>query len=411
MSPSSFFAHPHQAFTAGFYKSNFDFEVRTILGTAAHGGSEPGEVLATIAGISNGDHQEWFDQWSALGRRVMAIADSCAAGNHRRSASGAYLRAANYLAVALNSVDELKSQDPLLPTFRAHRTAWDGFVRTAPYPVETVDIPYEGTTLPGFFFSPGVNGAARPTVIMNNGSDGAISGLWSSGAAGALGRGYNVLLFDGPGQQSMLFDRDMPFRFDWERVITPVVDHLLSRNDVDPDRIALYGISQAGYWVPRSLAFEHRIAAAVADPGVVDVSTSWTAHLPKSMLALLHAGQREKFDKEMEFGMKLPGGSESTWAFRARPYGQSSYFDTMVEVLKYNVHDVAGSVSTPLLITAPDDEHFWPGQSEQLAALLPGETELVRFTAAEGANYHCQPLARLLTEQRMFDWLDTKLGL
>ena len=31
--------------------------------------------------------------------------------------------------------------------------------------------------------------------------------------------------------------------------------------------LALYGISQAGYWVPRALAFEHRIAAAVADPG------------------------------------------------------------------------------------------------------------------------------------------------
>ena len=33
-----------------------------------------------------------------------------------------------------------------------------------------------------------------------------------------------------------------------------------------------------------------------------------------------------------------------------------------------------------------------------LFALLPGMTELVKFTAAEGANYHCQPLARLLTE-------------
>ena len=28
------------------------------------------------------------------------------------------------------------------------------------------------------------------------------------------------------------------------------------------------------------------------------------------------------------------------------------------------------------------------------------------FTQAEGASYHCQPLARELTEQRMFDWLD-----
>ena len=226
MSPSTFFAHPHQAFTAGFYKSDWDFEVRIALGLSAHGGAEPGEVLAAIAGISDGDHQKWFDEWVAVGRRVMAIADSSAAAGRRQSAASAYLRAANYLAVAVNAVDGLKSQDPLLPTFRAHRTAWDGFVRNAPYPVQTVDIPYEGTTLPGFFFSPDNDSAARPTLIMINGSDGAISSLWSSGAAGALARGYNVLLFDGPGQQTMLFERNIPFRFDWEAVTTPVVDFL-----------------------------------------------------------------------------------------------------------------------------------------------------------------------------------------
>ncbi len=324
---------------------------------------------------------------------------------HRQSAASAYLRAANYLAVAVNAVDGLKSPDPLLPTFREHRAAWAGFIANAPYKVEAVDVPYEETTLPGFFFSAEAGTAARPTLIMINGSDGSLSNLWGSGAAGALERGYNVLLFDGPGQQSMLFERNIPFRFDWEAVTTPVVDFLLTRADVDPAKLALYGISQAGYWVPRSLAFEHRIAAAVADPGVVDVATSWTDHMPKSMVKLLHDGDSEKFDKEMAFGMRLPGAGKNAWSFRARPYNRTGYFDTMVEVLKYNVTDVAGSITTPLLITSPEDEQFWPGQSEKLASLVPGETELVGFTAAEGANFHCQPLARLLTEQRMFDWL------
>src|SRR5271154_2925335 len=47
---------------------------------------------------------------------------------------------------------------------------------------------------------------------------------------------------------------------------------MLAREDVDGDRIAVIGVSQAGYWVPRALAFEHRLAAAVADGGVVDVA-------------------------------------------------------------------------------------------------------------------------------------------
>lgn len=75
-----------------------------------------------------------------------------------------------------------------------------------------------------------------------------------------------------------------------------MVDYAVSRPEVDPKRIPIQGISQSGYWVPRAVTFEKRIAAAIADPGVVDVSTSWTASLPKPMLQLLKAGHKNKFD-------------------------------------------------------------------------------------------------------------------
>ena len=64
------------------------------------------------------------------------------------------------------------------------------------------------------------------------------TGFWNSLAvwlmvpafgSGAVARAYNVLAFDGPGQQSMLFERGVPFRFDWEQVITPIVDYLGAR--------------------------------------------------------------------------------------------------------------------------------------------------------------------------------------
>ena len=87
-------------------------------------------------------------------------------------------------------------------------------------------------------------------------------------------RGYDCLTFDGPGQGNALWKQGLHFRPDWERVITPVVDFALNRPGVDPKRIAIQGISQGGYWVPRAVAFEKRIAAAIADPGVVDVSAS-----------------------------------------------------------------------------------------------------------------------------------------
>jgi hypothetical protein len=41
---------------------------------------------------------------------------------------------------------------------------------------------------------------------------------------------------------------------------------------------------------------------------------------------------------------------------------------------------------------------------------IPRAKRLVAFTADEGADRHCEPMARSLLEQRMFDWLDETLA-
>jgi len=405
--------HTHGVRFSG--NADFDFEIRTTIGQAFSGAADIGEVLAAVQGVGEKDYEGWFRAWLDLGDRIAAQAEASAERGHAVSAASGYLRAASYYATAVNAVASLPSEDELLPTFRKHRQAWDRWVDLVDLGIERVAIPYEDTTMPGYLFRATGGGAGthegpRPVLVVVNGSDGALTSLWSSAVSGAVRRGYDALVFDGPGQQSMLFEHGVPFRPDWEAVLTPVVDFVLARPDVDADRLALYGISQAGYWVPRALAFEHRFAAAVADPGVVDVSTSWTEHLPGNMKKLLDEGEDEKFDRDMAMGMKFSHELASTWRFRARPYGTTGYAETMRAVLQYTVQEVAGRIATPLLITDPEHEQFWPGQSERLAALTPSVSTLARFTAAEGADFHVQPLARALTEQRMFDWLDERLG-
>ncbi|ERB55522.1 hypothetical protein N806_30785 [Rhodococcus sp. P27] len=182
---SSFFAHPHQAFTAGFYRNeSFDFELRVVLGQATFGAADTGEVLSAIAHVGEKDLEGWYEAWFDLGTRVFGHADEAAEAGHSRSASNAYLRAASYFGVAINAVDGLSDDSVLVPTFKRHRQAWDRFVDTTAQPVERVRIPYEDTYLPGYFFRP-PGDVRRPTLIMVNGSDGPISGLWGSGGAGA----------------------------------------------------------------------------------------------------------------------------------------------------------------------------------------------------------------------------------
>lgn len=391
----------------------FEFETRTLLGNVHYGCGDVGEVLATVAAITDGDDSSWVAQWQALAKRVEAIAADTQTRGHKVSARNAYLRAAAYYATALSAIDGAEDGEALLgPVFTAHRRCFDAHVSLLDPAAEAVAIPYEGGTLPGYLFVPAADGQARPTLILINGSDGPVTAVWPGLGAPALARGYNALVLDGPGQQSMLFERQVPFRPDWEHVITPVVDFLEGRPEVDAGRLALYGLSQGGYWVPRALAFEHRIAVAVADPGVDDVASSWRANLPPEMLALLDAGQQEKFDAALASELQSATPRErQEMQWRAKPYGtRDSAYALFKAVEQYRLGDLAQRICTPIMITDPEGEQFWPGQSRRLYDALPGPKMLVPFTKAEGADMHCEPMARSLLEQRMFDWLDETLS-
>jgi hypothetical protein len=392
----------HRVYTEGFLKDkDLDYQARITLGQAVHGASDVGEVLATIEHVT--DHKSWAAAWSATAARVEEQARD--AGD-RVAAGSASLRAATYWACVVDALSATDDRAGLLAAFRSHRACWDAFVDASGGAHVRADVPCEGDRLPGYLLRPDASGTARPTLVITNGSDGALSGLWTFAAAGALERGWNAFVFDGPGQQSMLFERNVPFRPDWEAVLTPVVDALVARPDVEATRLTGYGISQGGYWLPRALAFEHRLVAAVVDPGVVDVSTSWLEPLGRSMTGLLDKGDRAAFNRDMKIATLVPS-LRRTLAFRSRPYGrEDDWFALFTEVREFRLTDeLAGRITTPIMVTDAEGEQFWPGQSRRLADLLGNRAELVEFTAAEGASLHCQPMARSLTDERMFGWL------
>lgn len=394
-----------------FQNDAFNFKVQCMLGELRTGCGDAGEIFRAIAGITDGDHASWVTQWQALGDRVAKIAHDAAAKGHSVSARDANLRASAYYAAVLEAVDGVENAEVALTTaFTAHRACFDEYIARLDPPATKIAIPYAGSTMPGYFFAAASDGMPRPTVILTNGSDGSVTSLLGLVNA-ARDRGYNALIYDGPGQQSMLFEHQIPFRPDWEAVITPIVDFLAARTDVDADRLALYGWSQAGYWVPRAVAFEHRIAAAVADPGVVDVSTSWIAQSPPELVKLLAENDRATFDQYMAVGISsATPAQQQVFAWRGKPYGLTDPYDLYKAAEGYALGDVTKQITTPMLVTDPEGEQFWPGQSRQLYDALPGPKSLVKFTADEGADRHCEPMGRSLVEQRIFDWLDETLS-
>jgi hypothetical protein len=107
------------------------------------------------------------------------------------------------------------------------------------------------------------------------------------------------------------------------------------------------------------------------------------------VLDLLKSGHKTEFDGYL--AKNLDPATKSNLAFRMRPFGFASYYDTYNAVLEYNLEGVAGRIGCPLLITEPVNESYWPGQSRRLYNLVASPKELVHFSESDGADLHCEP--------------------
>jgi len=224
-----------------------DFAVRAL----SLDGCPLGEVSATVSQIEEGDREGWYEQWTATADRIAALGDESASADHAVSARDAYLRASSYYRTAYLPLYGSPIDARLVKAFDQETTVFQKAAAHMSPAVEPVEIPYEGTTLPGYFCQADDSGRPRPTLVCTNGYDSTINEMYIA-FAGALPRGYNLLLFDGPGQGQPLIEQGLVFRPDWENVVTPVVDFALTWSEVDPEKVALLGWSFGGYLAPRA---------------------------------------------------------------------------------------------------------------------------------------------------------------
>ncbi len=385
--------------------------------------SEVGEVVTAVnqANTVEGGatFQSYFDAMVAMGNATAQRAGEARSAGHLVTARDRFLRAAQYYDQALFFVLGTSTPQQEQQVYETMASMWASAAAMFEPAWERVSIPYEDSDLPAWFLAPPATTGRRPTVILNNGSDGQNIDLWAWGAYAAIQRGWNALILEGPGQGEMLFVREVPFRPDWEAVITPVVDYLSDRGDVDRRRIALIGWSQGGELVARAAAFEHRLAAVVTDPGCVDVYDAFPEPLRQ-----VAEGDEAAVNSAWKDGI-IPGASPeqrfelskrleiySTEALRQARSGQvpTDWYGLSRRIQEFQVREVAGEIRSPVLIVDYDQEQFYPGQPTELEGLLRSPTSSVKFTVAEGAQYHCAPMAPQYRNEVLFDWLDVTVA-
>jgi pimeloyl-ACP methyl ester carboxylesterase len=380
------------------------------LGMISHGGAEPGEIISTCARIIDGDDTSWFDEWTATAARLAGSAEASRAAGHAVSAREAFLRAAIYYGIANRPLFGRPVDGRLIDAFARQRAAFERAVGLLERPGEPFAFALEGTTVPGWFFPCG--DAAGPLLVLTNGYDAGMPELFLSATA-ALRRGYHVAVFDGPGQGRMLVEQGVPLRADWEAVVTPVLDTLLDRPDVDADRVAIMGWSLGGHLALRAASSEHRLAACVADPGLYGIREGMIARLE---LLDVPASVRANFPDIPDDGLapmkQLADSSRLLhWFLEQRGFwahGVDSIGGYVRAINDFTLAGRLGDVHCSTLVTAAEADPLSSSASQVLEEVA-AYGELVDFTVAEGAGDHCEWRNRSRFEQVAFDWLDRRL--
>jgi pimeloyl-ACP methyl ester carboxylesterase len=387
---------------------SFSFETLRAVGYTVYGGADIGEVMATAARITPGDWDSWHQEWKGLADRIAGIADECAAKGHSVSASSAFLRASNYYRTAEFYLRDDPVNDPRVATTSAR--AIEAFRAAAEIQANWthVEIPYEGIELSGYYLN--VSGdEPGPTLVAHGGYDSTVEEMFFAVGEAARRHGWNCLIFEGPGQGAALRVNKLPFRPDWEAVVTPVLDFAVALPGIDAGRIALLGMSMGGYLAPRAAAFDKRIAACVAYDGVFNMALA----LPDPPgLSAQQRGSDEWFDAMDNLianRTQLPSStrwaiSNGLWVLAAT--NAREFVDAFA---KYDLSQVAGQITCPTLVCEAEKDQFFVGQPQLLYDALHCPKTLLKFTAAEGAEEHCHEGALTLFHQRMFDWLDDTL--
>ena len=390
-----------------FDNPEFDGQLLRALSYVYYGGADIGECLVTAQRIQEGNADSWYSEWYQTADRVYAAAEDSLAAGHTVSAREAYLRASNYYRTAFIELFGAPVDPRLVQAFDRQAEAFHKAAELFSPAFEPVRIPYEDTTLPGYFYRVDDISMPRPTLIATGGYDGTVEELYFAAAAAVLRRGYNCLTFDGPGQGAALIKQQLYMRPDWEHVVTPVVDYALTRPEVDPQRIALLGRSFGGYLAPRAATAEHRLAACIADAALDAPGLQASRSFPKELQDQLATGDPAVLKPIFDTFMQDP-----TMAFVLKRgmlvHGVSTPWDYIRAFAPYTLEGIADRIRCPTLLTEAENDRR-RGGGKQLYEALTCPKEYILFTDAEGAGEHCEAGANSLFHQRAFDWLDEVL--
>lgn len=320
----------------------------------------------------NGDDagtEELYAAWKAVADRLIASAKDDEKRGRLIGAGDKFYRSSLYVSQA----ERLQS-----PKWAGRNAAYQQsidlllkHVELSGAPLTKIDIPYEDTFLPAYYYrAESLDGKPTPVVIQLNGLDSTKEMMYYSGFPQMLARrGISTIMVDHGGTGEALRLRNIKARVDTEAFISPIIDWVENQPELAADKVGVVGWSLGGYYAPRTAAFEKRVKLAVA----------WGAN---HNWAEVQQGRRNR-----EGENPVP----HYWEHVFWVWGVDNIDDFMEVTKDMHLNGVVEEITVPFLIThGANDRQINVKYAQQSydAAINSPKRELRIFDEPEGGTEH-----------------------
>lgn len=270
--------------------------------------------------------------------------------------------------------------------------------------IEKFDVPFENVKLPVMHTVP--TGKSKGTILIHGGNDSYFEEFLFT-VLYLREKGFEVYMFEGPGQGGVMRVQGMHFTHEWEKPIKAVLDYFKL------DDVTIIGISLGGYLAPRAAAFDKRIKRVVAwsvFPCFQDVIVGMQKPAVQKLFRIfmaLHArplinlvfGIKAKKEPVIDWGLK-----HGMYAYEAKDaYGYAK------KLKLYDIAPIADRITQDMLIVGANQDHFidYRMVGREINMLKNVKSLTFRlFTDKEDAQNHCNVGNGKLVLDNICSWID-----
>jgi len=265
------------------------------------------------------------------------------------------------------------------------------------------NVPFDGVHLPVMHVCP--KDTSKGTILLHGGNDSYYEELFLP-MLYCLENGFEVYLFEGPGQGGVTRLQNKSFTYQWEAPVKAVLDTFCI-NDV-----TIVGASLGGMLAPRAAAFDKRIQRVVCwsvFPSFLDTALF---SIPRAMRRLVRQMLRLniRYPINLIINKKMKEDQTVHWAVHHGMYAYEANtpYEWLKKINNYQIYDIGDKITQDVLILAASNDHFIPTElyKKEIDAFTNAKSITYRrFTAKEYGEAHCNVGNTKLVFDTIFSWI------